>query len=274
MPPRPSAPPVSVVIPTYNRAGVVIEAVASVLAQEPSILEVLVVDDGSTDDTVARLRALGPPVQVIPVAHSGIPGRVRNVGIRQARGELVAFLDSDDLWLPGKLARQLAYLAAHPHVGLVYTDEYFEERGRRLPRTRFADYPPRDRFVYQDRIARISTQLSSVLVGRVVLKTVSLFDEGLRRYEDADLLSRISERYALGFITEPLVVYRMHVDSLHLTADEWLRVEGARRYLTLYHARRDGRPLDPDELDGVRRFERELAELEGRLGLGSSGAPA
>ncbi len=135
------APLVSVVIPTFQRKALVQEAIDSVLRQGAARLEILVVDDGSQDGTVEELARRGPPIVSIAIAHCGLIGKVRNVGIRRAQGAFVALLDSDDVWLPGKLDRQLDYLAAHPDVSAVYTNQYRVRQGRVLPRTRFEDFP-------------------------------------------------------------------------------------------------------------------------------------
>src|SRR5688572_20527672 len=116
-------PTVSVVIPTYNRVRLVLEAIESVRLQRVGPVEIIVVDDGSPDDTVRRCRALDDPPVVIPLPRSGVIARVRNVGIRRATGRYIAFLDSDDLWLPGKLQSQLACFDAHPEIGGVYTNQ-------------------------------------------------------------------------------------------------------------------------------------------------------
>ena len=113
---------VSVVIPTYNRAHTVLDAVWSVLTQRFRDLELIVVDDGSTDDTAARLAAVGDPrLQVIMGRHAGVSA-ARNLGVAKASGDLIAFLDSDDLWHPDKLACEVAFLTRHPEVDAVFTD--------------------------------------------------------------------------------------------------------------------------------------------------------
>ncbi len=108
--------PVSVIIPTYNRAALVAEAVASVLAQTWRDFEVLVVDDGSTDGTIEALAPYASRLRLLRRESRGGVSAARNTGIKAARGEWLAFLDSDDLWLPEKLSRQMAYLAAHPDL--------------------------------------------------------------------------------------------------------------------------------------------------------------
>src|SRR5438445_2990879 len=113
---------VSVVIPTYNRARVVGEAIESALAQTHGNLEAIVIDDGSTDDTAERVgRLRDPRLRYLGRAHAGVSS-ARNAGIAAATGDLVSFLDSDDLWKPDKLAAEVAALAGHPAAGGVFSD--------------------------------------------------------------------------------------------------------------------------------------------------------
>src|SRR4051812_19294567 len=110
-------PRVSVVTPTHDRAHLLPQAVDSVLGQTAGDLELIVIDDGSTDGTLDVLGQYDDPrLKVIAIPHSGIPGHVRNVGLQEAQGEFVAFLDSDDIWLPEKIERQLAVLGERPEV--------------------------------------------------------------------------------------------------------------------------------------------------------------
>jgi|SRR5690242_18649085 GT2 family glycosyltransferase len=112
---------VSVIIPTYNRAPVLRRAIESALSQTYPAIEVVVADDGSSDDTADLVRSLGPRVRYLRQENAGVSA-ARNFGMRNARGEFVAFLDSDDAWLPWKVKVQVAALAAHPDAGLVWTD--------------------------------------------------------------------------------------------------------------------------------------------------------
>ena len=126
-------PTVSVVIPTYNRARWLGDALRSVLQQSHPPLEILVVDDGSTDDTAGLCAQMGPLVRHIPQAHAGAAA-ARNRGLHEARGEYVAFLDSDDLWAPRKLEIHLAVHRALPHVGWSMSDcQVIDVEGRLLP---------------------------------------------------------------------------------------------------------------------------------------------
>src|SRR5687767_7703512 len=114
----PTGPLVSILIPTYNRLDYLREAVGSVLRQTYENWELIIVDDGSTDDTRAWVLSLAEPrIRLITIPHSGNLGLVRNRGIAEARGELIAFLDSDDAFEPHKLAAQTAALATHPECG-------------------------------------------------------------------------------------------------------------------------------------------------------------
>jgi glycosyltransferase involved in cell wall biosynthesis len=257
---------VSVVIPTFARRDLTQEAIDSVLSQAGARLEVIVVDDGSGDGTLEALERRGPPVVPVPIPRCGRIGKVRNAGIRRARGVLIAFLDSDDVWLPGKLARQLDYLAAHPHVGAVYTDQYRMQGGRILPRTRFDDFPPRRRVLYRDTVRGLCVQTSSVVVRREVFEVVGLFDEDLLLYEDADMWSRISEHFEWGFVAAPLVIYRPDIDPAHVQTDERRTLREAWRYYERYVARRCRRPASPEEDAGTARFLAGLMAVADTLG--------
>lgn len=272
--PRPGSrdPRVSVVIPTYNRRRLVVEAIDSVLAQGEDGVEILVVDDGSTDDTVPFVRRLRAPVVVIPIPHCGLSGRVRNVGIRRARGALVALLDSDDLWLPGKLGRQLEYFAAHPGIAIVYTNQYRHEGGRILARTRFDQFPPWSRPLYRETLDGFCVQTSSVMMRREVFDAVGLFAEDLLCYEDLDMWSRLSERYEFGFIETPLVVYRRDVDPGHVQDDLAVKLAAARKYIERYEARRRGQPRTPEEERATERFRQALVEAEQALAVQAADA--
>jgi glycosyltransferase involved in cell wall biosynthesis len=133
-----SAPILSVVIPTWNRAHLVCEAIDSASGQRPGAVEVIVVDDESTDGTSEFLRErYGDAIRVLRMPHRRGPGAARNAGIRVATGELVAFLDSDDVWLPGKLDAELRMFALYPDAEAVITDSLAFTEARPDDRTRF-----------------------------------------------------------------------------------------------------------------------------------------
>ncbi|HUG38318.1 MAG TPA: glycosyltransferase family A protein [Candidatus Limnocylindrales bacterium] len=213
---------VSVVIPTRDRRRSLVEAIDSVLSQDVDGVEIIVVDDGAADDTASFVRRTRAAVAVVRIPPGGGRGRARNAGIRRARAPLVAFLDADDIWLPGKLARQLDQLAAHPEIAVAYTNAYRQEVGRILPRTRFDDFPPRaspphERGEVEPPASRADmaratfgacVRTSSVVARRAVFDAGDLFDETLAEGDDRDLWSRLSERHVFGWIDTPLVVER------------------------------------------------------------------
>jgi glycosyltransferase involved in cell wall biosynthesis len=206
-------PRVSVIIPTYNRAAWVAEAVASVLAQTYRDFEVLAVDDGSTD---ATLEALAPFWRhIIMLRHSRRRGvaAARNLGIAAARGEWLAFLDSDDLWLPEKLSRQMAFARAHPEFLLCQTEEIWIRRGLRVnpPRTHRKEGGQ----IFLRCLERCLVSPSAVMVHRRLLEGHGGFDESLPAAEDYDLWLRLSWRHPVGLLPEALVVKRGgHPDQL------------------------------------------------------------
>ena len=167
--------PVSVIIPTYNRAALVKEAVASVLAQTWREFELIVVDDGSTDDTPEALAPYASRIRLLRRENRGGVSAARNAGMAAARGEWLAFLDSDDLWLPEKLARQMAYLAAHPDAAWCQTEETWVRRGVRLKQ------PPTHRKIggriFFQSLERCMVSPSAVILHRRLLEEHGGFDE-------------------------------------------------------------------------------------------------
>jgi glycosyltransferase involved in cell wall biosynthesis len=206
-------PRVSVIIPTYNRAALVQDAVAAVLAQTYRDFELLVVDDGSTDGTREVLAAWGGEIRVLRLpARRGVSG-ARNAGIVAARGEWLAFLDSDDLWLPEKLARQMAFVQAHPQFLLSQTEETWVRRGVRVnpPRT----HKKEGGRIFLRSLERCLVSPSAVVLHRGLLDAHGGFDEDLPAAEDYDLWLRLSWRYEVGLLPEPLVIKRGgHEDQL------------------------------------------------------------
>lgn len=206
-------PFVSVIIPTYNRAAWVTEAVGSVLSQTYRDFEVLVVDDGSTDSTLEALAPFFREVKVLRRASRRGVAAARNLGISAARGQWLAFLDSDDLWLPEKLARQMAYLAGHPKLLLCQTEETWIRRGVRVnpPRTHRKEGGQ----IFFRSLERCLVSPSAVVLHRRLLTENGAFDEDLPAAEDYDLWLRLSWRYPVGLLPEPLVIKRGgHADQL------------------------------------------------------------
>ena len=213
-------PLVSTIIPTYNRTAVVREAIDSVLGQTYPNVEVIVVDDGSTDSTQADLRRYGNRIRVITQDNAG-PSAARNRGIALARGELIAFLDSDDLWLPAKLERQVALLQRlGKDVPCCLSNTTMVWRDKRRRSFDIAGlYPDFDEGIWLNPDEVVATRFvlfnQGVVICREVLEKIGCFDENLRLLEDHELAFRLSLEGPWGFISEPLVVWRETHGSLY-----------------------------------------------------------
>ena len=213
------SPDVSVIIPTYNRRGMVREAIDSVLAQTTSNFELIVVDDGSSDGTNEELARLGAEradtVRIECTANRG-PAAARNRGVAMARAPLVAFLDSDDTWAPKKLGRHLEFVRENPGCAISQTEEVWIRNGRRVNpgmrhRKRAGDF-----FVESLRTCLVSP--SAVLMRKQLFESIGGFDEDLRAAEDYDLWLRIQVEHQIGLLDEPLVTRRGgHPDQLTAT---------------------------------------------------------
>jgi len=210
---RPATPLVSVVIPTWNRAVYLPDAVASVCRQTFADWELIVVDDGSSDGTPAYLAGLDDPrLRVLREPHRGNPNAVRNVALGAARGRYVAFLDSDDWWEPEKLARQLAALTAHPDCGWSYTGlRCVDTGGREVPLPEPRAFEPRGGWVLERLVsgdARLQT--STVMADRALVERVGGFDERFIIAGDFDLWLRLAAESPVAPVRGALTTLRKH----------------------------------------------------------------
>lgn len=207
-------PLVSVIIPTYNRAEYVAQAVESVLNQTYSEIETIVVDDGSTDSTPEVLRKYQDKINYIYQERSE-RSKARNEGFRHSKGDCIAFLDSDDVWLPTKIEKQVRVFNEQPDVGLVYTGiQFIDTNGAPCSGRLCWDEPVREA-LYEDLMTHnvITGSLSSIIVLRECLDRVGLFDESMIACEDLDLYRRIAKYYEFHKIDLPLVKVRIHGDN-------------------------------------------------------------
>jgi glycosyltransferase involved in cell wall biosynthesis len=205
-------PLVSVIIPTYNRADLVRQAVASVAAQTYRDFEIVVVDDGSTDSTGEVLSA-GPELRLLRHGRRRGVSAARNTGIKAARGRWLAFLDSDDLWLPDKLARQIFLLESQPELLICQTEETWVRRGVKMNKP--ATHRKAAGRIFLPSLARCMISPSAVILHRQLLARHGGFDETLPAAEDYDLWLRLTWRYDVGLVEEPLVIKRGgHPDQL------------------------------------------------------------
>lgn len=205
---------VSVIVPTYNRARVLPKAIQSVLDQTFQDFEILVVDDGSTDETQAVvIRQFGDAVRYFYKENGGVAS-ARNCGIARAWCAYIAFLDSDDLWLPQKLALQVAYLDQHPNIALAFSDTLRSREGEILPQTFFQIHPPAGGHVFQHLMQDNFIATLTVVVRKAALDEVGSFENYYITSEDYDLWLRIAARFQIGYIDQPLAIYSYSPDSL------------------------------------------------------------
>ena len=207
------APLVSVVIPTWNRAHYLETALASALAQTLREREILVVDDGSTDDTPRVLDSHAGAIRVVRQEHLGVAA-ARNRGIAEARGEWVAFLDSDDAWEPEALERMIAAARAHPEAGLVtLRAQAMSADGTLLGRT-YGKHSSGPWFTTESLLTGDGGGVLTPMVERSLYLELGGFDESLRSAEDVDMWLRLSLRTRMYTSGEPLLRVRAHPDNL------------------------------------------------------------
>ena len=233
---------VSVVIPTYNRAKRLPSAIDSVLAQGLPDIEIIVVDDGSVDETRLVVAEYGDRVRYVHQPNAGV-GAARNTGIRHASGDFVAFLDSDDRWNEFKLSMQLALFEARPDVGLVFSDFTIEKpdrsvqaNGAALWAGRELDFPEMERLVlaapaspqgsrwqtgavecwsgpmYRQLLDELPILTSSVVVRRSALDATTWYTERVVLFEDWEFFARVARRASVGYVTVPTTVNVGHLD--------------------------------------------------------------
>lgn len=203
---------VSVIIPTHDRARLLERALQSVLAQARPAQEVIVVDDGSDDGTTEIVRARFPQVYCICQRNQGV-SNARNRGIEAASGDWLAFLDSDDEWLPQKLAWQERVLIAYPQYRICHTDEIWIRNGRRV--NAMKKHAKAGGFIFEQCLPRCSISPSSVLIHRSVFDETGSFNESLSACEDYDLWLRICARFPVLYVDQPLIIkHGGHDDQL------------------------------------------------------------
>lgn len=232
---------VSVLIATYNRAAMLEEAVGSVWGQTLPPLEIVIADDGSTDDTASRVAAMEGPIRYLRLAHSGRPSVVYNQALEAARGDLVAFLNDDDLWLPDKLARQVARIESDEGTGFVYHDARFLYPSGRLSEPLLPPGPAPSGHLLAALIQDCFIAPSSILARRALLTAVGGFDERITGGEDYDLWLRLAAITRGDYVDAPLVTLRHHAAQMSRSR----QVEDLRSAIAVLEATGQRAPLDP-----------------------------
>ncbi len=214
---------VSVIIPAHNHARYLREAIDSALEQTLPPLEVIVVDDGSTDATPQILTEYGERIRALRQHNQGVAA-ARNTGIAASRGDYVAFLDSDDIWKPRKLELQMARFAADPALGLVHCGaERFDSAGTTGPgRLNGMEGWVAAEILRLDREV-IAAPGSTMIVPKCVAEEIGGFDDRLPPSEDWDFCCRVATRHRVGYVAEVLVRYRQHGRGIHLNVPKMER---------------------------------------------------
>lgn len=215
---------VSVIIPAYNSAAFIAETIRSVLAQTYDNVEIIVVDDGSTDATLDVLSEFGEQITVLTKSNGG-PASARNLAIRNSTGAYIAFLDADDLWMPEKLMEQVAFLESHPEVGMTYSEalmfvEPFEEAsGEKQIRGKigFTGETSFCHLLLGDHIPN-----STVLMRRNCVETIGWLNESraLVAVEDYEYWLRLARAFPIRAIAKPMAYYRVHAHNLMGEGDD------------------------------------------------------
>jgi len=277
-----SNPTVSIIIPTYNCETYIAETLDSVVGQTFKDLEIIVIDDGSTDRTREIASSYGVAVRLVTQANSGVC-KARNRGIREAAGRYLCLMDHDDYWFPDKLALQLEAMDHHPETGLVYStfSWWFADANGMFPNPEFytTERPPEgideefSGWIYHLLLLDCWVLTSAALIRAEVFEKCGLFDESLPYSEDWDLWLRISREYPFVKLKKSLTLYRQHAYQGNLvTRDIDYRTELLTRAVAKWGlCSPDGRCIAKQEFKRtMSRYHRDFGIrhlLSGNLGM-------
>ena len=208
---------VSVVVPAYNCVLYLQQAIESIRAQTYRPIEIIVVDDGSTDDTPNLIKTLGDDIIYIRQPNGG-PAKARNKGINAATGEFIAFLDADDVWLPSKLQKQIDYLVTHREAALVYSLMSNFIDGQKAGVEIFPQKAISG-LIFDELLRDTIIPLPSVVVRTEIARTVGAFDESLLTAEDTNFYLKVAYGHHIGVIPEVLLLRRLHASNLSFRVD-------------------------------------------------------
>ncbi|NND61916.1 MAG: glycosyltransferase family 2 protein [Flavobacteriaceae bacterium] len=223
-----ASPLVSIIVPTYKRTEYLRLTLESMLSQTYQNIEIIVVDDGSPGNENAQLCDQYPKVSYRKIENSGGPARPRNTGIKMAKGELIAFTDDDDIWLPEKLEKQIAILKAHPEYGLVHgpcmvIDENGTRTGEIIGKPGSPDVKHGD--VKLRMMGNWTLMTPTPLIRRVLVKNVGFFSEEMPAAgEDTEFWIRCSFYTRFYYLDEPLVEYRKHDSNISSNNEKYIQL--------------------------------------------------
>jgi len=254
---------ISVIIPTYNRSQLLPRAVDSVLSQKGAKFELIIVDDGSTEKLPDILCHPSSGLRIFRQENKG-PAAARNLGIKEARGEWIAFLDSDDEWKPGKLKAQLEFLRKNPDTLICQTEEIWIRNGTRV--NPMKKHQKSGGWIFEKCLPLCVVSPSAVMMHRKLFDEVGLFDESLPACEDYDLWLRIAAKHPIGLIEKPYILkYGGHPDqrSREFPAMDRFRIRALVKILSQ-------NILAPEQTAAARKMLEEKAKIyiEGALKRG------
>jgi glycosyltransferase involved in cell wall biosynthesis len=256
---------ISVIIPTYNRKKVLPRAIHSVLAQRGADFELIIVDDGSTEkldggwsstdgEKPSSIRHPLPAIRVFRQENSG-PAAARNLGIKEAKGTWIAFLDSDDEWKPGKLKAQLEFFEENPDHLICQTEETWVRNGTRV--NPMKKHKKSGGWIFEKCLPLCVVSPSAVMMHRKLLDEAGLFDESLPACEDYDLWLRIAAKHPIGLIEKPYIIkYGGHEDqrSRQFPAMDRFRIQSLAKILS-------SGVLSPGQIVAARRQLEEKSRI-------------
>lgn len=220
---------ISVVIPTYNRSDFILRAIESVRNQTIKVDEIIVIDDGSNDKTKELIENLD--LKYIYQKNSGV-SNARNRGIKEAKNNWIAFLDSDDIWNNTKIENQIEFHKTNPHILISHTDELWVRNDKIINQKHHQKKP--SGFCFLENIPACKIGPSTTILHKDILNDIGLFDENLKVCEDYDLWLRISLKYEIGYIDEKQIIkYAGHDNQLSFTtfAIDTYRVQALEKHL-------------------------------------------
>lgn len=251
-------PKVSVIIPFYNGKEFIAQAVNSVLRQTYTSYEIIVVDDGSTDDSKKALEQFDGKIRYFYQQNQGI-SNARNKAVKEAKGEYIALLDQDDIWYPRRLEKQVKVMDENSDISIVYSDcHYINEKNEILSQA-FEVQKARSGRIFKDLIIKNFIPIPTVLLRKRAVDEVGLFDKRYSFAEEYYLFLRIARIYHVSYIDEPLAGYRIHGKNLSKNTEKSLKEDIMLKEEIIKNYPNDTAPV-------LSRIEREIAELYYGLG--------